>query len=99
MIDILKHGSRQVGTHQEQRDGPCLDLSNVRNDNETELFRFTFCLSNVKKKNCVLRFVRAKREIFAKITLERKKFRLRSTFRCSNVTKKSLCFTFRPSEM
>jgi hypothetical protein len=61
------------------------------------LFRFTFHLSNVKK-NCVSRFVRAKREIFAKITLERKKFRLRSTFHCSNVTKKSLCFTFCPSE-
>jgi hypothetical protein len=39
-----------------------------------------------------------KREIFVKITLERKKFRLRFTFRCSNVTKKSLRFTFWPSE-
>jgi hypothetical protein len=50
-----------------------LGLSKLRNDNETELFRFTFRLSNVTKKNCVSRFIRAKREIFTKITLERKK--------------------------
>jgi hypothetical protein len=50
-----------------------LGLSNLRNDNETELFRFTFRLSNVTKKICVSRFIRAKREIFTKITLERKK--------------------------
>jgi hypothetical protein len=53
------------------------------------MFRFTFRLSHIKKIVFYISFERnvAKYFIFVKIALERKKFRLRSTFRCSNVTK------------
>jgi hypothetical protein len=39
----------EVGTGRSADNGLELGLSNVRNDNKTELFRFTFRLSNVKK--------------------------------------------------
>jgi hypothetical protein len=62
----------------------------VQNGNETGMLYFTFRLSHVKKKIAFhVSFERnvTKYFIFMKITLERKKFRLRFMFLCSNVTK------------
>jgi hypothetical protein len=53
------------------------------------MLRFTFRLSHVKKIAFHVSFERNVKKIFIfmKIALERKNFRLRSTFRCSNVIK------------